>query len=65
MDEIISCGLYNKLHILTHAFWYNKKEVTLETTIRNFITKAGLERYEILEMNISDLQSIVKKDDVI
>ena len=65
VDEIISCGLYNKLHILTHAFWYNKKEVTLETTIRNFITKAGLERYEILETNISDLQSIVKKDDVI
>ena len=65
VDEIISCGLYNKLHILTHAFWYNKTEATLEATIKNFIAKAGLERYEILESNISDLQSILKKDDVI
>lgn len=65
IDEIISCGLYNKLHILTHAFWYNKKENTLKATIKDFIAKAGLERYEILESNISDLQSIVKKDDAI
>lgn len=65
VDEIISCELYNKLHILTHAFWYNKTEATLEATIKNFIAKAGLERYEILESNISDLQSILKKDDVI
>lgn len=65
VDEVISCGLYNKLHILTHAFWYDKKENTLEATIKNFIAKAGLERYEILESNISDLQSIVKKNDVI
>ena len=65
VDEIIKSGKYNKLHILTHAFWYNYQEETIDETVLKFIKSAVEERYDILNDNISNLQEIVDKKKIL
>ncbi|MBR0456920.1 MAG: hypothetical protein IJJ01_09655 [Firmicutes bacterium] len=60
VEEIIRSQEYNKLHILTHAFWYNEEELTIEESCRRFIMSANHERYEALADNITDLGSIIR-----
>ncbi len=64
VEDIISSGQYNKLHILTHAFWYNHKEIDIHDSIRTFINKAGNDRYMTMSENITDLDLIMKKDEI-
>ncbi len=60
VDEIISCGLYNKLHILTHAFWYNEIEKNIKQSILDFMDEAKEERLHFLDQNITNLAEIIK-----
>lgn len=61
VTSIIQSNEYSKLHILTHAFWYNEKEKTIEESIRAFVTNATIDRYNSLAENITDLESIISK----
>ena len=45
VEEIINTGAYNRLHILTHAFWYNEIEIDLYESVFGFIRSAQQERY--------------------
>lgn len=60
VEEIISCGLYNKLHILTHAFWYNEIEKDIKQSILDFMDEAKEERLYFLDQNITNLAEIIK-----
>ena len=42
---IIESGEYDKLHILTHSFWYSDKSETINEKLTEFIDKAKIERY--------------------
>lgn len=64
VEEIIESRKFKKLHILTHAFWYGDENETIEDTLMRFISNAGIERYNILNDNITDLQSIIKKSQI-
>lgn len=57
--EIIKSGTYDKLHILTHAFWYFDKEKDIKVTINKFLDEAKTDRYSILKDNITDLKDIL------
>lgn len=59
VEDIIRSGEYNRLHILTHAFWYGDTEQTLEETLKKFIGDAAQDRYDSLSDNISDFESVV------
>ena len=63
VEEIIRSGDYNRLHILTHAFWYHEQEETLRETVGQFIRSAGGERYRQLRENITDLESILREEE--
>ena len=63
-EEVISCGEYPNLHILTHAFWYGENESDITETVRSFIESALYERYDILADNITDLESVLKKEEL-
>ena len=65
VDKIIEDGNFNKLHILTHAFWYNNENEELEESIKKFVNSANIERYYTLSKNISDLCSIMEEGEVI
>lgn len=62
--EIIQSGKYDKLHILTHAFWYHDKEKDLKTTIKEFVNQGSINRYHILDRNITDLKSILGEEEI-
>lgn len=62
--EIIQSGKYDKLHILTHAFWYHDKEKDLKTTIKEFVNQGNIDRYHILDKNITDLKSILGEEEI-
>ena len=64
IDEIIKSGRYDKLHILTHAFWYNDIEENIETTISKFINNGNMNRYDILNKNITNLDTIVERKEI-
>lgn len=57
--EIIRSGEYERLHILTHAFWYGKQEETIAAQLSNFIHAANNERYIQMNENFTDLNSVL------
>lgn len=61
--DIIRSGEYNRLHILTHAFWYHDQEETIKDSVRSFIRSAKEERYEQMRENITDIEFIVRKEE--
>lgn len=65
IEAVINCGKYTKLHILTHAFWYNDENKDLSVVIKEFVKSGSLDRYRILDKNITDLSSILVEDEVI
>ena len=59
VDEIINSNQHKRIHILTHAFWYNHEELTMKKIIQKFINEGKQDRYNILNDNITDLDSIL------
>lgn len=64
VKEIINNKLYNKLHILTHAIWYNDVEKDLRCSVLEFLKNGSQERYITLSDNITDLSSIIKREEI-
>ena len=59
VEEIIEKGVFEKLHILTHAFWYHEEDLTISETILDFIRSASRERKLTMKDNITDLEHIL------
>ena len=62
--DIINSGQYNRLHILTHAIWYNEVEEDIHDSIKRFVTSANLERYCQEKENIKDIESILSLEEL-
>lgn len=56
--DIIRAGEHDRLHILTHAFWYHEEESSFEADILNFINRAGEERYKAFSNNIKEMPAL-------
>ncbi len=52
---------YSKLHILTHAFWYNEEEISMKNIFDKFLSSARRDRYAYLQDNFTDLSAIIKE----
>lgn len=65
VEEIIRSGEYDRLHILTHAFWYHEEEEDISQTVGAFVRSANRERYRQMAENITDIDSILNGEDVI
>lgn len=65
VEEIITSGKYDRLHILTHAFWYNNIEMDIHDSLCKFINSGNIQRYNTMSTNITDLQSIMTKAEVV
>lgn len=62
--DIIESEAFDRLHILTHAFWYCDKEQSLHETIKNFVYEGNKRRYQSMSENITDLVSIMKEEEL-
>lgn len=63
--DIIRSGEYDRLHILTHAFWYHEEEEDISQTVGDFVRSAGPERYRQMAENITDITSILREEDML
>lgn len=64
VEEIIESKVYDRLHILTHPIWYNNKEIDIHDTIFQFVNAGNKNRYTAEKENITDLDSIMREDEV-
>lgn len=62
--DIVRSGEYDRLHILTHAFWYHEQAQDITQTVGEFVRCANRERYAQMSENITDIQSILREDEV-
>ena len=58
LEDIIRGRQYERLHILTHAFWYHEREEGLSDTLSRFIRSAVRERYGDLGIELGCLREI-------
>lgn len=58
--KIIASNDFEKLHILTHPFWYSDTTETIKDKVSSFIENASKERYHQMRDNIRDLEEILK-----
>ena len=62
--EIVADGAYDRLHILTHAFWYHEQAQSISQSVSAFVHAANRERYVSMADNIRDLDAIMKEAEV-
>lgn len=65
VKDIIESEQYPRLHILTHAFWYNEAEKSIHDTLAAFVNRGSMDRYDTFRPNITDLASIMPETDVL
>ena len=46
IEDIITSDDFKRLHILTHAFWYNDAEKSIHDSVREFVNGGNKQRYE-------------------
>lgn len=64
VEDIVASGEYERLHILTHAIWYNETETDIHGSISRFVNAGNRQRYMTERENITDLQSIMLEDEI-
>lgn len=64
VSDIVRKGEYDRLHILTHAFWYHEQEESLPETVGKFVRSANRQRYAQMTENIRDLASILSEEEI-
>lgn len=60
--ETITSRMYERLHILTHPFWYSKHEESIKNKLLTFITDAKKERFLSIEDNFYNLQEFIEPE---
>jgi hypothetical protein len=63
-EKIISSKQYNRLHILTHPFWYTEQKMSCRDKLFSFVTAGNLSRYYALNNNFRDLGEFFQREDL-
>ncbi len=64
VESIICAGEHDRLHILTHPFWYHNDEESIAESVGAFVRSARHERYLQMAENITDIDSIIKEENI-
>lgn len=62
VEDVVRSGAYDRLHILTHPFWYHETDKPIGESVAAFIRAANAGRYAQMADNITDLPSILLKE---
>lgn len=63
--DIVDSEKYDRLHILTHAFWYKEREEEIGDSVKQFILQAKKERYYHVADNIKDIDNIIDMQELL
>lgn len=61
---IIEKETYDKLHILTHPFWYTEKKSNIKELASVFIENGNLKRYDYMRNIIINIEEIITEGEV-
>lgn len=64
VEDIVASGNFERLHILTHAIWYNDVEKSLHDSVYQFVNNGNRQRYIGMQSNISNLHLIMPEKEV-
>ncbi len=64
VEQIIEGGEYDRLHVLTHPFWYDEKEQSASEELKRFCTSRAGQCYDDLSDNLRDLKEFLRKEDI-
>lgn len=59
--DYIESSRYNRLHILTHPFWYEEQEEEIGLKLERFINRAKRDRTRNLQNNFTNLEEYIKE----
>lgn len=62
--SIIRSGEYDRLHVLTHPFWYDEKEQTAKEALKSFCESRTGACYEWMQDNIRNLEEILVRSEL-
>ena len=62
--ETIESGKYEKLHILTHPFWYSTEIETMEVKLKDFLKQSISERYDFMYDNFTALDQVIDQKEI-
>lgn len=62
--EAIESGRYQKLHILTHPFWYSTVLETMEWKLKSFLHQSIHERYDYINENFRDFEQVIDRKEI-
>ena len=65
VEGAVDAGSYERLHILTHAFWYENEERDARAKLNDFVASACVERYDQLNGNLRDLNEFMTRQEVL
>lgn len=61
IKDLIESREYDRFHILTHAFWYSEFREDIRSSVSKFINRAAIDRWNVMQDNITNLADIVSK----
>ena len=61
---VVSNNQYNKIHILTHPFWYSSKSENTKEKLSRLIDSSKLKTYKNLYNNFRNLDEFIKESDI-
>lgn len=64
VTSIIKEKRFNKLHILTHPFWYSENDESTKEKITKFINRARIDRYKQMSDNFSNINEFVTEKEL-
>ncbi len=59
VTDIITSGSFKRLHILTHAFWYDEDELSTKESLLSYISEGDRDRQLYLKENITSFDEIM------
>ena len=64
VEAIIEAEQFQRLHILTHAFWYNEQEKDIRRSVADYVNNGNRYRYECFQSNITNLEEIMSEEEL-
>lgn len=58
-EQLICSKSVDRLHILTHPFWYTEINASVNEKLLSFVEKAKEDRYSHLQQNIRDIEELL------
>lgn len=55
----------NKIHILTHPFWYSDKVESVQDKLSKFLNEANTYRYNLIDKNFRNLHEYIRREDLL